>query len=73
MPGNFYEVSFDLMPDDQVIPKGQQIGLMIFSSDREFTLWPSPGTELTVDLEATTIILPVVGGIEAYNKAVMNE
>jgi X-Pro dipeptidyl-peptidase len=37
-PGKSYEVSFNLMPDDQIIAKGQQIGLMIFSSDKEFTL-----------------------------------
>jgi X-Pro dipeptidyl-peptidase len=69
-PGKFYELSFDLQPDDQIIAKGQQIGLMIFSSDREFTLWPTPGTELTVDINATSIELPVVGGSQAYTKAV---
>ncbi len=69
-PGEFYELSFDLMPDDQIIPKGQQIGLMVFSSDREFTLWPEPGTKLTVDLSATTMDLPVVGGTAAFTKAV---
>jgi X-Pro dipeptidyl-peptidase len=69
VPGEFYEVSFDLMPDDQIIPKGQQIGLMIFSSDKEYTLWPNPGTELTVDLEGTLLQLPVVGGLESFNKA----
>jgi len=58
------------MPDDQIIPKGQQIGLMIFSSDKEFTLWPNPGTELNVDLDATTLTVPVVGGIEAYVNAI---
>jgi X-Pro dipeptidyl-peptidase len=68
-PGAFYQVSFSLMPDDQIIPKGQQIGLMIFSSDKEFTLWPEPGTELTVDLEGTQITLPVVGGAKALEKA----
>lgn len=67
--GNFYKVSFDLMPDDQIIKKGQQIGLMIFSSDKEFTLHPEPGTELTIDLSATTITLPIVGGIEAFTHA----
>lgn len=61
-PGKFYEMEFELMPDDQIIPKGQQIGLMIFSSDKEFTLWPEPGTELTVDLDGTVLTLPVVGG-----------
>ena len=66
----FYNISFKLMPDDQVIAKGQQIGLMIFSSDKEFTLWPQPGTELTIDLDKTSIKLPVVGGFDAFNKAV---
>ena len=35
---------------------------MIFSSDRDFTLWPAPGTELTVDLDGTKLRLPIVGG-----------
>ncbi len=61
-PGKFYDVTFDLEPDDQVIRAGQQIGLMIFSSDRDFTLWPTPGTEITVDLNGTIFRLPVVGG-----------
>ena len=69
-PGKFYEVTFELMPDDQIIPKGQQIGLMIFSSDQEFTLHPKPGTELTIDLEGTTLQLPVVGGVNALSDAV---
>ncbi len=69
-PGQFYTLKFDLQPDDQVIPAGQQIGLMIFSSDRDFTLWPEAGTELTVDLNATSLQLPVVGGSEAFKKAV---
>lgn len=62
VPGEFYTITFDLEPDDQIIPAGQQIGLMIFSSDREFTLWPQPGTELTVDLDETSLTLPIVGG-----------
>ena len=52
-----------------MIPVGQQIGLMIMSSDREFTLRPDPGTELTIDLDATNIQLPLVGGIKAFSKA----
>jgi len=69
IPGEFYNMTFDLQPDDQVIKAGQQIGLMIFSSDRDFTLRPMPGTELTIDLDATKIEIPVVGGADAYNKA----
>lgn len=71
-PGEFYTFSFDLQPDDQIISKGQHIGLVIFSSDREFTLWPEPGTELTVDLDETSISLPVVGGHEAFKNALPN-
>ncbi len=69
VPGEFVELSFNLQPDDQIIPPGQQIALMIFSSDREFTLWPEPGTELTVDLDATSLELPVVGGAEGLAEA----
>ena len=68
-PGKFYELDFDFQPDDQVIPAGQRIGLMIFSSDKDFTLWPKPGTELTVELGATSIELPVVGGTKALRRA----
>ncbi|WP_169976879.1 Xaa-Pro dipeptidyl-peptidase [Tautonia rosea] len=69
-PGEFVTLSFDLQPDDQIIPEGQQIALMIFSSDREFTLWPEPGTELTVDLDATSLELPVVGGADRLAEAI---
>ena len=69
-PGKFYRVRFDLQPDDQMIPKGQQIGLMIFSSDQDFTLWPNPGTKLTVDLDKTELALPVVGGSDRWDAAV---
>jgi X-Pro dipeptidyl-peptidase len=62
VPGRFYEMTFELEPDDQIIPAGKQIGLMIFSSDKEFTLHPMPGTELTIDLDGTEVTIPVVGG-----------
>ena len=66
----FYKMTFDLQPDDQIIKKGQQIGLMLFSSDSEYTLLPKPGTELTIDLKETIITLPVVGGKSAFKKAI---
>ncbi|WP_147676554.1 Xaa-Pro dipeptidyl-peptidase [Algibacter pacificus] len=67
--GTFYQVTFNLMPDDQIIKKGQQIGLMIFSSDKAFTLHPKPGTALTVNLDLTHLNLPIVGGTEAFKNA----
>ncbi|MCK5652912.1 MAG: Xaa-Pro dipeptidyl-peptidase, partial [Gemmatimonadetes bacterium] len=69
VPGRFYQLTFDLQPDDQIIPAGQQIGLMIMSTDRDFTLWPDPGTELTVEMDATSLELPVVGGAAALGQA----
>ena len=69
VPGKFYDLNFELQPDDQVIHAGQRIGLMIFSSDKDFTLWPDPGTELTVDLGATSLKLPIVGGAGALEEA----
>jgi X-Pro dipeptidyl-peptidase len=69
VPGEGYTPSFALQPDDQIVAAGQRIGLMILSSDREFTLWPRPGTELTIDLDETTIELPVVGGPRTLRRA----
>lgn len=66
VPGTFYNLSFDLQPDDHIVPAGQQIGLMIFSSDYDFTLHPEPGTKITIDLDATSIQLPVVGGRQEF-------
>ncbi|HKS06636.1 MAG TPA: Xaa-Pro dipeptidyl-peptidase [Gemmatimonadaceae bacterium] len=69
VPGRFYDLTFSLQPDDQIIPAGKRIALMIFSSDPDFTLWPQPGTELTVELAGTSISLPVVGGSAALRRA----
>ena len=67
--GTFYDMTFNLQPDDQIIKAGQQIGLIIFSSDKEFTIHPKPGTKLKVDLDKTSITLPVVGGLDVLKKA----
>ena len=69
-PGVFYDLTFELQPDDQIIPAGQQIGLMIFSSDQEFTLHPKPGTELKIDLKGSSLTLPIVGGLSEFENAV---
>ncbi len=69
VPGQYVDFVFDLQPDDQIIPAGKRIGLMIFSSDRDFTLWPKPGTQLSIDINATRITLPVVGGADALRAA----
>jgi len=63
-------LTFELQPDDQIIPAGQQIGLVIFSSDQEFTLHPEPGTELKIDLKRSSLTLPIVGGFSEFENAV---
>ncbi|MDR3688216.1 MAG: Xaa-Pro dipeptidyl-peptidase [Fimbriimonas sp.] len=72
-PGQFVNLTFDLEPKDQIIPAGKRIALMVLSSDRDFTLWPKPGTKLTVDLDSTRIQLPVVGGKAAFAQAVLSK
>lgn len=55
-------------PDDEFVPAGKQLAVMITSSDREFTLWPQPGTELTVDLAKSSFSIPIVGGANALEE-----
>jgi X-Pro dipeptidyl-peptidase len=69
VPGRFYPMTFHLEPEDRVIPAGVRPGLMIFSSDSAFTLHPAPGTKLTVDIDGTSVTLPVVGGATALKHA----
>ena len=69
VPGEFVDLEFDLQPDDQVLPAGTQIGLMLFASDADFTLWPKAGTQLSFDHSATRLALPLVGGTQAAQKA----
>ncbi len=69
VPGQFYELSFELEPDDQIVPAGKRLALMVFSSDHDFTLWPAAGTKLTLDLDSTSLELPIVGGAAALEAA----
>ena len=68
-PGEFVNLTFDLEPDDQIIPAGKKIGLMILSSDRDFTLWPKAGTKLMIDLDKTRITLPIVDGTAGLKRS----
>ena len=70
-PGKFYDLTFDLEPDDEFVPPGKQLAVLIMSSDREFTLWPKAGTQLTVDLAHSSFSIPIVGGASALRSAGM--
>ena len=64
-PGTFYKLDFDMQPRDMVIPAGRRLGLMVLSSDRDYTVRPPGGTELTLDLANSSFTLPTVGGSKA--------
>ena len=49
-PGRFYDVDFDMQPRDSIVPAGHRLGLMVISSDRDFTIRPAPGTRVTLDV-----------------------
>ena len=71
-PGVTYELEFDMQPKDSVIAAGRRLGIMILSSDRDYTIRPAPGTELTVDLKASSVTLPIVGGEQALKSAIFD-
>jgi predicted acyl esterase len=64
-PGTLYRLDLDMQPKDTVVPAGNRIALMVISSDRDFTIRPAPGTQLTLDLARSSLALPVVGGAPA--------
>jgi predicted acyl esterase len=68
-PGRQYQMDFDMQPKDSVVPAGNRLALMIVSSDRDFTIRPAPGTQLTVDLGHSSLMIPVVGGTSALTAA----
>jgi hypothetical protein len=65
-PGTFYRLSVDLMPKDSIVKAGNRLGLMVMSSDHDYTIRPAPGTQVTVDPAATTMTLPIVGGAATF-------
>jgi len=69
-PARFYPLEFDMQPKDTIVPAGSRLALMVLSSDRDFTIRPAPGTQLTLDLARSSLALPVVGGGAALEEAV---
>ncbi|WP_016700542.1 Xaa-Pro dipeptidyl-peptidase [Actinoalloteichus spitiensis] len=68
-PGEFYRVDVQLQAHDHVLPTGHSLGLVVLSSDRDYTLRPAPGAGIAVDLTDTRLVLPVVGGADAVEAA----
>ena len=60
--GREYTFTWELEPDDYIFPAGHRIGLVVVSTDQQYTVRPDPGTRLTVNPSRSSVILPVVGG-----------
>jgi X-Pro dipeptidyl-peptidase len=60
--GQEYRFRWDLQPDDYLFKAGHRIGLVVVSTDYDYTLRPLPGTRLTLDPDDSEVTLPVVGG-----------
>ena len=67
--GKLYKLNFDLQPKDSVVAAGRRLGVMILSSDRDYTIRPAPGTKLTMDLKKSQLNLPIVGGASSFENA----
>lgn len=61
--GVTYPFRFELHPDDYIWQPGHRIGVVIMSTDYEFTLRPDPGTQLTVQPSRSSLTLPLIGGL----------
>ena len=71
-PGKKYNVRWTTLPSDHIIPAGHRIGLVITgnynaspSSNRPARDPEAIGSEITVELNGSRLILPVVGGSDA--------
>ncbi|NYH76771.1 X-Pro dipeptidyl-peptidase [Actinopolyspora biskrensis] len=61
-PGQRYRVNVEMMPDDYVLERGHRLGMVVLSSDHEYTLRPAPGTGLSLDLSESSLVVPAVAG-----------
>lgn len=68
-PGTPYRVEFPLQPVDYVFEPEHRIGIVVYSSDYNVTKRPPNAPELTLHLQESSILLPVVGGESALAEA----
>ncbi|KZZ83139.1 Xaa-Pro dipeptidyl-peptidase [Bacillus sp. SJS] len=62
IPGKSYSFSWSMQPDDYVFEKGHKLGIVILSSDYEYTIRPKAGTKIEVNMSKSHLILPVKKG-----------
>ncbi|GAA4569121.1 Xaa-Pro dipeptidyl-peptidase [Planotetraspora kaengkrachanensis] len=68
-PGSPYRIDVDMQPHDYVFAAGHRIGVVVLSSDHDYTIRPTPGATLNLDTAHSTVKLPIVGGADAFTSA----
>ncbi|WP_232074807.1 CocE/NonD family hydrolase C-terminal non-catalytic domain-containing protein [Phytohabitans suffuscus] len=63
--GKLYDYRWTMQPKDYVFQAGHRIGVVVFSTDQEYTLLPLGGTRLRVATSDSEVRIPVVGGRSA--------
>ncbi len=58
-PATTYTLSWELQPQDHVFKPGHRIGLVLVSTDRDYTLRYPAGTAVTVNLGLSHVLLPL--------------
>ena len=66
-PGKTYRLTWDMQPQEHTFAPGHRLGVVVLSTDYDYTLRPAPGTQISVRPTTSTIQLPMVGGRAALN------
>ncbi|MFG2246561.1 Xaa-Pro dipeptidyl-peptidase [Spirillospora sp. NPDC048823] len=61
-PGRTYTFRWDLQPADYTVEPGHRLGVIVLSTDYDYTLRYPAGTEVTVEPGVSRILLPLAGG-----------
>lgn len=69
-PGTPYRIDVTIKADDHVFQPGHRMGVVLLSSDHDYTKRP-PGsdTRLSVDVAKSSVTFPLVGGASALDAA----
>lgn len=57
--GREYRLRWAMQPQDYVVEKGHRLGVVLISTDHDYTLRHPPGTRMTVRTGLSSVTLPV--------------
>lgn len=65
-PGTEYTFNFEMEPMDYTLKAGHKLGLIIYSTDAQYTMRPLTITNFNVNPNKTTIEVPIVGDFSKW-------